>query len=77
MSSMNHRTTNNPTPRGFIVRIYRWNADGLVGQAQDALTGRVRAFSSLAELWVALGGPSQPARAACPHCNPIRDKEHS
>jgi hypothetical protein len=77
MSSMNQRTSNEPTPRGFIVRIYRWDAGGLVGQAQDALTGRVRTFSSLAELWVALGGRPQPARAACPRCTPTHDKEHS
>jgi len=48
---MNRRTTNDSTPRAFIVRIYRRTAKGLVGQVQDALTGRVQAFGNLAELW--------------------------
>lgn len=56
MPSMNRRTSNETTPRGFIVRIYRRTADGLVGQVQDTLTGRVRPFRTIAELWTALGG---------------------
>lgn len=56
---MNRRTTNDPAARGFIVRIYRRTADGLVGRVQDLLTGRVRTFRNLAELWTALGGRPQ------------------
>jgi hypothetical protein len=53
---MNRRTSNASTPRGFIVRIYRRTAEGIVGQVQDTLTGRVRAFRNISELWAALGG---------------------
>jgi hypothetical protein len=78
MPSMNRRTTNDPTPRAFIVRIYRRTAKGLVGQVQDALTGRVRAFRSLVELWTALGGRPQSARRAAPPGRTLtNDKEHS
>ena len=78
MPSMNRRTTNDPTPRGFIVRIYRRTAEGLVGQVQDVLTGRVTAFRSLVELWTALGGHPQSARRAAPTRRTLtNDKEHS
>jgi hypothetical protein len=57
---MNRRTSSANTPRGFIVRIYRRTARGIVGQVQDALTGRVRAFRNITELWAALVGRPQP-----------------
>jgi hypothetical protein len=75
---MNRRTSTETTPRGYIVRVYRRTADGLVGQVQDALTGRVRAFRTIAELWTALGGRPRPARrpdAGAP--NQTHDKEPS
>jgi hypothetical protein len=78
MPSMNRRTSNETTPRGFIVRVYRRTADGLVGQVQDALTGRVRAFRTLAELWTALGGRPQSARrASTAKRTPTIEKEES
>jgi hypothetical protein len=66
---MNRRTSNATTPRVFIVRIYRRTTHGIVGQVQDSLTGRVRAFRDFAELWAALGGRTQPP--------PSQDKESS
>jgi len=78
MPSMNRRTKNDPAPRSFIVRIYRLTADGVVGQVQDALTGRVRPFRNLAELWAALGGRPQSSRSsASSHRSPTNDKEPS
>ena len=74
---MNRRTSNDTTPRGFIVRIYRRTADGLVGQVQDALTGRVRAFRTITELWIALGGPRSTRSAAHASQTPTNDKERS
>lgn len=76
MPSMNRRTSNETTPRGYIVRVYRRTADGLVGQVQDALTGRVRAFRTIAELWTALGGrPQSERRAASSRHTSTHDKE--
>ena len=78
MPSMNWRTKNDPAPRSFIVRIYRLTADGPVGQVQDALTGRVRAFRNLAQLWRTLGGrPQSSRRAASLRRSLTNDKEHS
>ena len=75
---MNRRTSNQTTPRGFIVRVYRSTADGLVGQVQDALTGRVRAFRTIAELWIALGGRSRSTRRAFAGAQtPNNDEEQS
>lgn len=78
MPSMNRRTSNESTPRGFIVRVYRRTADSLIGQVQDALTGRIRAFRTMAELWMALGGRPQSARrATSARRNLTNDKEPS
>jgi hypothetical protein len=78
MSSMNWRTKHDPAPRSFIVRIYRQTADGPVGQVQNALTGRVRAFRDLAHLLSALGCCPQSSRdASSLHRILTDDKEHS
>lgn len=78
MPSMNWRTKNDPAPRSFIVRIYRLTADGPVGQVQNVLTGRVRAFRNLADLLSALGCRQQSSRhAASLHRFLTDDKEHS
>jgi hypothetical protein len=75
---MNRRTKNDLAPRGFIVRIYRLTAEGPVGQVQDMLTARIRAFHNLAELWSALGGRSPPRRRAIsPRRSSTNDQEHS
>jgi len=75
---MNRRTKSDSAPRSFIVRIYRLTADGPVGQVQNVLTGRVRAFRNLADLLSALGCCRQSSRhAASLHRSPTNDKEHS
>jgi hypothetical protein len=63
MASMSRRpaTTEFIAPRSYVVRIYRRTAAGLVGQVQDVLTGKVRAFRNLSGLWRVLGGKDRPA----------------
>lgn len=78
MPSMNWRTKSEAAPRSFIVRIYRLTADGPVRQVQDVLTGRIRAFRNLAELWSAIGCCPQSSRnPASPHPSLTSDKEPS
>ncbi|MCC7547975.1 MAG: hypothetical protein IT532_09425 [Burkholderiales bacterium] len=47
-----------PSPRSFVVKVYRQRADALAGTVQDVRTGRTVPFQSMEELWQALGRPS-------------------
>jgi hypothetical protein len=73
---MNRRTSNDTTPHAFIVRVYRCTADGLAGQVQDTLTGRIRVFRCMEELWTALGGDPQPRQCSAP-AGQTNDEEQS
>ena len=47
-----------PTPRSFVVKVYRQQADAVAGTVQDVRTGRTVPFQTMEELWQAVRRPA-------------------
>jgi len=47
-----------PTPRSFVIKVYRQQADAMAGTVQDVRTGRTVPFQTMEELWQAVRRPA-------------------